>query len=71
MAADAIPEDNVGLLRADRLRNYLYLPPGGGLAVESVALLYMPLTLHPMTSVRRIALRNCRARRTGTCAAND
>jgi len=44
--AEAIPEANLGLLRADRLRNYLYLPAGGGLTQESVGLLYMPLTIH-------------------------
>ncbi len=46
MAAGAIAEHNVGNLRADRLRNYLYLPPGGPMDVESVALLYLPITLH-------------------------
>jgi len=46
VAAQAIPESNLGLLRADRLRNYLYLPVGGPLAVESVGLLYMPVTIH-------------------------
>jgi hypothetical protein len=44
--AGAITEKNVGNLRADRLRNYLYLPPGSPLDDESVALLYMPLTMH-------------------------
>jgi hypothetical protein len=43
--AGAIPEHNRGNLRADRLRNYLYLP---GLEdwPESAALLYMPVTVH-------------------------
>jgi hypothetical protein len=45
-AAGAIPEHNIGLLRADRLRNYLYLPAGGPFTAESVALLYLPITLH-------------------------
>lgn len=44
--AGAITEQNVGNLRADRLRNYLYLPASGPLDEESVALLYMPLTMH-------------------------
>lgn len=44
--ADVIGEHNVGNLRADRLRNYLYLPTGGTIEEESVALLYMPITMH-------------------------
>ncbi len=44
--AEVITDDNVGNLRADRLRNYLYLPAGGPLNEESVALLYMPATMH-------------------------
>lgn len=45
IAAGAIAETNLGNLRADRLRNYLYLPksPYGP---ESAALLYMPVSLH-------------------------
>src|SRR3954452_11941740 len=44
--ADVITDANVANLRADRLRNYLYLPAGGPLSEESVALLYMPTTMH-------------------------
>lgn len=43
--ASAIPEHNLGNLRADRLRNYLYLPAMSDLP-ESAALLYMPVTVH-------------------------
>jgi hypothetical protein len=43
--AGAIPEHNLGNLHADRLRNYLYLPPISDMP-ESVALLYMPITVH-------------------------
>lgn len=43
--AKAIPEHNVGLFRADRLANYLYLPEGPSWP-ESAALLYMPITMH-------------------------
>lgn len=43
--AGAIPEHNLGNLRADRLRNYLYLPAVSDMP-ESVALLYMPITVH-------------------------
>lgn len=45
VAAHAVPDDKLGHLRADRLRNYLYLPPHPDW-VESAALLYMPLTVH-------------------------
>ncbi len=45
VGADAITEGNLGNLRADRLRNYLYLPAGPRWP-ESVALLYMPITMH-------------------------
>lgn len=49
--AGAISPDNLGHLRADHLRNYLYVPAGPGFAgvkgwPESVALLYMPISLH-------------------------
>lgn len=49
--AGAVPEHNLGNLRADRLRNYVYLPAGPGWAAdvewpESAALLYMPITVH-------------------------
>jgi hypothetical protein len=40
-----IGEANLGNLKADRLRNYLYLPPGPAWG-ESAALLYMPITMH-------------------------
>ena len=43
--AGAISERNLGNLRADRLRNYLYLPEGPA-GPESAALLYMPISLH-------------------------
>jgi hypothetical protein len=46
LQAGVITEQNVRTLRADRLRNYLYLPAGGTLTEESVALLYMPITVH-------------------------
>lgn len=45
VASGAIPEHNLGLVREDRLRNYLYLPAGRDLP-ESAGLLYMPVTLH-------------------------
>ena len=45
LAAGAISEENLGHLRADRLRNYLYLPPFGDVP-EGAGLLYMPLTVH-------------------------
>lgn len=45
--ADAIPEANLGHLRADRLVNYLYLPSDSALGLpEGVALLYLPVTVH-------------------------
>lgn len=49
--AGAIPSDNVGLFRADRLANYLYLPEGpegpeGPGWPESAGLLYLPITIH-------------------------
>lgn len=40
-----ISEANLGNLRSDRLRNYLYLP-AGPVWPESAALLYMPITMH-------------------------
>jgi hypothetical protein len=43
--AGAIPETNLGHLRADRLQNYLYLPAGPEWP-DSAALLYMPITVH-------------------------
>lgn len=43
--AGAIPDHNLGNLRADRLRNYLYLPAMRDLP-ESAALLYVPVTVH-------------------------
>lgn len=46
MARGPITDQNVGHLRADRLRNYLYLPPLDGSFPESAALLYMSLTMH-------------------------
>lgn len=45
LAADAVSEANLGLLRADRLVNYMYLPEGPEWP-ESVALLYLPTTMH-------------------------
>lgn len=45
LGSGAINEDNVGNLRADRLRNYLYLPAHDEMD-ESAALLYMPITMH-------------------------
>jgi hypothetical protein len=41
----AISEQNLGNLRADRMRNYLYLPACSKFN-ESAALLYMPITVH-------------------------
>ena len=43
--AGAISDDNVGLFRADRLVNYLYLPEGPAWP-ESAGLLYLPITIH-------------------------
>lgn len=43
--AGAIAGDNVGLFRADRLVNYLYLPPAREWP-ESAGLLYLPITIH-------------------------
>lgn len=45
LEAGAVPERNLGLLRADRLRNYLYVPAGPAWP-ESAALLYLPVTVH-------------------------
>jgi hypothetical protein len=43
----AVPEGNIGHLRADRLVNYLYLPADRTIGVpESAALLYLPVTVH-------------------------
>lgn len=41
----ALTENNVALLRADRLVNYFYLPPEDD-HPEGVALLYVPITVH-------------------------
>jgi hypothetical protein len=41
----AISEENLGNLRSDRMRNYLYLPTSSKFK-ESAALLYMPITVH-------------------------
>jgi hypothetical protein len=45
VAAGAVANHNLALLRADRLRNYLYLPATEEFA-EGAALLYMPITMH-------------------------
>jgi hypothetical protein len=45
LAAGAISDQNVGHLRADRLKSYVYLPPLDDLP-ESAALLYLPISLH-------------------------
>lgn len=45
LAAGALTEQNVAGARRDRLKNYLYLPASEFLP-ESVALLYMPLSVH-------------------------
>jgi hypothetical protein len=45
LAEGAVNEVNVGMLRADRLRNYFYLP-AGKFWPESAALLYLPVTVH-------------------------
>lgn len=43
----AVPERNLGHLRADRLVNYLYLPADRAIGLaESAALLYLPVTVH-------------------------
>jgi hypothetical protein len=41
----AVTKQNVGLLRADRLINYLYLPASDD-RPEGAALLYLPITVH-------------------------
>lgn len=41
----AVTEQNVALLRADRLVNYFYLPAFGD-RPEGAALLYMPISMH-------------------------
>lgn len=43
--AGAISDSNLGHLRGDRLRSYMYLPARDD-APESAVLLYMPITLH-------------------------
>jgi hypothetical protein len=43
--ARAVNDENLGMLRADRLRNYLYVPEGPEWP-ESAGLLYMPITMH-------------------------
>ena len=45
VAAGAVLEHNLGNLRADRLRNYLYLPATEHYP-ESAALLYLVITMH-------------------------
>jgi hypothetical protein len=45
LANGAISEENLGNVRSDRMRNYLYLPTSSKF-VESAALLYMPITVH-------------------------
>lgn len=45
VANEAIPESNLNHLRADRLRNYIYLPAGLSLP-ESAGLLHMPISMH-------------------------
>lgn len=45
VAAGAVGEHNLGNLRADRLRNYLYLPATEHYP-ESAALLYLVITMH-------------------------
>lgn len=45
LEAGAVTEQNVGHLRADRLRNYMYLPADAE-HPESAALLYMPISVH-------------------------
>lgn len=45
LQAGAVTEQNVVQLRADRLRNYFYLPAGTG-RPDSAALLYLPITVH-------------------------
>ena len=53
--ASVVTEANLGNLRADRLRNYLYLPPGPAWP-ESAGLLYMPITMHhDVIADRRVA----------------
>jgi hypothetical protein len=44
LSAGAVTEGNLGHLRSDRLRNYLYLPEGP--FAESAGLLYLPITVH-------------------------
>jgi hypothetical protein len=47
MASGAIREQQRGNLVADRLRGYLYLPASDTFQIsESVALLYLPITVH-------------------------
>ncbi len=45
LEAGALTGDTAGHLRADRLRNYVYIPSTPSWA-ESAALLYMPITMH-------------------------
>lgn len=45
LKAGAVTASNVGMLRADRLRSYVYLPEGPEWP-ESAALLYLPITMH-------------------------
>lgn len=54
-AAGVITDANIGMLRADRLRNYLYLPANQHWP-ESAGLLYMPITLHhDVIALQRVA----------------
>jgi hypothetical protein len=45
LAAGAVTERNIDMLRADRLLNYFYLPASEQ-RPESAALLYLPITVH-------------------------
>lgn len=45
VTAGAVTESNLGHLRSDRLRNYLFLPTSDHLP-ESAVLLYLPITVH-------------------------
>ena len=45
VAAGAVAPSNLNNLRADRLRNYLYLPAGPAWP-ESAGLLHMPISMH-------------------------
>ena len=45
LESGVVTEQNVALLRADRLVNYFYLPTSGD-RPEGAALLYLPITVH-------------------------